>query len=141
MDKESLVLTKARIILAVEDGKTDEELYKLSEGFGDNRKDGLMNTIINSKLDHKVRFLADFMTTKFPDDARSLLMKATQMSGNWDSKAQYEELIARYEELHGVDYDLLIEKLHHCLKYEVENIDKIRTLMNEVDAINEAEVE
>lgn len=141
MSKEAITLTKAKLILAIEDGASDEELYSLSEGFENNRRQELENIIINSKLDHKVRFFADFMPTKFPDEARALLMRATQLSGNWDSKAQYEELIARYEEMYEVDYDLLIEKLNHCLKYEAENTDKIRELMNEINAMSEAEVE
>ena len=141
MSKEKMLLTKAKLILAIEDGASDEEIYSLSKGFESNQLQELEGIIINSKFDHKVRFFADFMPTKFPDEARSLLMRAMQLSGNWDSKAQYEELIARYEEMYEVDYDLLIEKLHHCLKYETENIDKIRGLMGEINAMSESEVE
>lgn len=140
MSKEDMVITKAKLILAIKDGESDEKLYALSEGFKEDRILGLTNAVLNSDHDHKVRFFADFMPTKFPDEARSLLMRATQLSGNWDSKAQYEELIARYEEMYEVDYDLLIEKLNHCLKYETENIDKIRALMNEINAVNKSEV-
>ena len=137
MDKKTDVMTRAKILLAAVNGATDEEIYELSAAYEDNRKDNLMSAIIASKLDHKIRFFADFLTTKFPDDAKSILMKAVQMAGNWDNKAQYEELITRYGQEHGDDYDLLVEKLNFCLKYDTKNTAKIEMLMNQINSMTE----
>ena len=137
MDKKTDVVTRAKILLAAVNGATDEEIYELSAVYGSNRKDNLMSAIIASKLDHKIRFFADFLTTKFPEDAKPILMKAVQMAGNWDNKSQYEELIARYEQEHGEDHDLLIEKLNHCLKYDTKNTTKIEELMGKIDSVTE----
>ena len=137
MDKETDVLARAKIILGAVNGATDEELYEYSTVYMNNQKDNLMSAIIASKLDHKIRFFADFLTTKFPNDAKSILLKATQMSGNWENKAQYEDLIFRYENEYGIDYDILIEKLNYYLKYDVKNTAKIEELMTQINALNE----
>lgn len=139
MDKEEAVLTRAKILLAANDGASDEELWELSEVYGENRKDNLMSAIIASKLDHKIRFFADFLSEKMPNEAQSLLIKAVQMAGNWENRSQYEELIERYEAAYGQDYDLLVEKLNYYLKYDTKNTDKISELMAKIDEINEGE--
>lgn len=137
MDKNTGILARAKIILAANSGASDEEIYKLSEVYENHRRENLMSAIIASQLDHKIRFFADFLTTKFPEDAKPILMKAVQMAGNWDNKTQYEELIARYEQEHGEDHDLLIEKLNHCLKYDTKNTAKIEELMSKINNMTE----
>ena len=128
MSKENNILTKANILLAIDNGATDEEIYALSEGFIENRLEELINTIKISVLDHKVDFIADFLSEKYPERKQFLLLNAIQLSGNFNSKAQTEELISKYRTEYGDNFEILVEMLTYYMNYSPRNIKRIKEI-------------
>lgn len=139
MDRGTQILTQANILLAIRDGATDEEIYNISSAFTEDRLQNLITSIKMSKLDHKVRFLSEFLVGKFPENKQELVMQAIRLAGEWDNKAQTEELIAQYTNEYGEDFDVLVEKLFYYLKYSPRKLDKVEELAAKVKSKMEGE--
>lgn len=139
MDRGTQILTQANILIAIKNGATDEEIYNISAAFTEDRVQNLITSIKISCLDHKIRFLAEFLAEKFPDNRQELIMQAIRMSGEWENKVQTEHLLAQYTNEYGEDLDVLIEKLSYYLKYYPKKLDKIEELATKVKSKMEGE--
>lgn len=139
MNRENQILARAKILLAIESGASNEEIYALSEIFEKDRLLPLMDIVKDSNKEGKVQFLSEFLVEKFPEEKKLILIEAIRMSGNWNNRIRTENLLVRYLKEIGEDKAFLVEKLAHYLKYESKNIDKIRSLVEQINAITEEE--
>lgn len=136
-NREDLILAKARILVAINNGASDETIYDYSEAFEENRVNELVNLVKSSNLDHKIRFFSEFLVEKHPEKKQYLLITSIRLASSWENKSQTEDLIIQYKNELGEDFDIVIERLNYYLKYNPKNIETISELLTKAEAFQE----
>lgn len=135
--REELILARAKILVAIDKGESDETIYNYSSVFEENRISELVNLIKTSNLDHKIRFFSEFLVEKHPEKKQYLLITSIRLASSWENKSQTEDLIIQYKNELGEDFDIVIERLNYYLKYNPKNIETISELLTKAEAFQE----